>query len=392
MTILRTLSTRRLLVLLTAAAVTAAAAGAVAVTAFGSATVAPSANPPLPQAVHDALAAPRPDGLTARIRFTNNLLPSGGLIGNAGSALVTGASGRLWITGDGRARLELQSDAGDVQIVWDPPSLTAYDSSSNTVYRATLPRDAGAAPSTAGASGPPSLAEVTDLLNRLGADVSLSEATPTVVAGRPAYSMTLSPKRDGGLLSSAELAWDAVRGVPLRAAILAQGSSAPALQLEATDISYGAVPASDVVLSPPSDAKVVDLGSIGKPSSSEAAPVTGLAAVQAAAGFLVAAPDTLAGLTRSTVRLAGPPDSHTVLVVYGQGLGALVVVERAADAEASNGGVFSKLPSVSIAGVTAHELSTQLGTILAWRGAGVDFVIAGSVSPAVAEAAARQLQ
>ena len=32
---------------------------------------------------------------------------------------MSGASGRLWLTNDGRGRIELQSDAGDVQIVWN---------------------------------------------------------------------------------------------------------------------------------------------------------------------------------------------------------------------------------------------------------------------------------
>ena len=42
-------------------------------------------------------------------------------------------------------------------------------------------------------------------------------------------------------------------------------------------------------------------------------------------------------------------------------------------------------------GVTAPELATQLGTVLTWRRNGVSFVLAGSVPPAAAEAAARAL-
>jgi hypothetical protein len=49
------------------------------------------------------------------------------------------------------------------------------------------------------------------------------------------------------------------------------------------------------------------------------------------------------------------------------------------------------LPTVSLDGVTAHELATQLGTALTWRKGGVSFVLAGSVPPAAAEAAARAL-
>ena len=253
------------------------------------------------------LSAPAPEGITARVTFTNRLIPSGALLGNVGSALMSGASGRLWATNDGRGRIELQSDAGDVQIVWNQSAITVYDASSNTVYRAKLP-----ARSDNGASsdhGAPALSAIDDLLSKLGAHATISEAQPDNVAGHEAYSVTLSPKHDGGLLASAQLAWDAARGVPLRIAIYAQGSSSPALALEATEVSYGPVAASDVDVSPPADAKVVDLGSgpTGGESSSgdKTAPVTGLQAVQAAAEFPVTAPDTLVGLPRQDVRLVG---------------------------------------------------------------------------------------
>src|SRR4029077_15579439 len=100
-------------------------------------------------------------------------------------------------------------------------------------------------------------------------------------------------------------------------------------------ISFGSVPESDIAVSPPAGAKIVDLSSqTGSAVSggSANAPVTGLAAVQAAAPFPVVAPDTLVGLPRRDWRLVGPADSRSVLVVYGQGLGAIVVVERQPDA------------------------------------------------------------
>jgi hypothetical protein len=85
-----------------------------------------------------------------------------------------------------------------------------------------------------------------------------------------------------------------------------------------------------------------------------------------------------------------------VLVVYGEGLGAIVVVERQPDTTAqsgSNGGSgLDSLPTVSLDGVTAHELSTQLGTILSWDQGGVSYVLAGSVPAAAAESAARALK
>jgi outer membrane lipoprotein-sorting protein len=390
---LRTLSTPRLFVLLVAMAVLAVGGAAVAVGASGGGGPTPPPKP-LAQAIHEGLAAPEPEGITARIKFTNNLFPSGSLLGNVGSALMSGASGRLWLKNDGHGRLELQSEAGDAQIVWSPTSVTIYDASSNTVYKASLSgkRDSS---SSHGDNTLPTLAKIEDFLSKLGKHADVSGAQPSDVAGQAAYTVSISPKHDGGLLGSAELAWDAARGVPLRAAIYAQGSSSPVLELKVTDISYGPVSAGDVEIPPPAGAKTVDVGSLGKNTHSNGprTEASGLDAVRAAADFRVLAPDTLVGLPRRDVRLVGGSDSKAALVVYGHGLGAIVVVERRADvASPEKGDVLSSLPTVSLDGLTGHELATQLGTVIQWRRNGVVYVLAGSLPSAAAEAAARDLK
>ena len=386
MSYLRRLSTRSLIVLVVAVCAVAAGGAAIAVAAGGSGST--PAPKPLDQAIQDALAAKPPDGITARVTFTNKLFPSGALLGQAGSALMSGASGRLWVTADGRGRIELQSDAGDVQILWDQQTISIYDASSNTVYRADLPSDTTTQPSGSGTV--PALADIDKFLTELGAHWTVSDATPTNVGGQPAYSASVSPKHDGGLLGSVELAWDAVQGVPLRIGVYAQGSSSPVLELAVTDISYGPVASSDVDISPPAGAKVVDLGTGSQSSqSSGTPPVTGLDAVQAAADFPVVAPDSLVGLPRQDVRLVG---GDTAIALYGQGLGGIVLVERKADAAGNQSGALSGLPTVSLDGLTAHELSTQLGTVLAWQSGGTSFVLAGSQPAAAAEAAARAVK
>jgi outer membrane lipoprotein-sorting protein len=380
--IFRTLSTRSLIVLIVAV-VAVVIGGTVAVAARGGSGSTPPPKP-LDQAIHDALSAQEPAGVTARIAFTNKLFPSGALTGQAGSALLTGATGRLWVNPSG-GRLELQSDAGDAQITWNDSKVTVYDASSNTAYVADLPasKDSGTTKS------PPSLDEITKFLTNAAKDWTISGADPSNVAGQEAYTVSVSPSHDGGLLGKAQLAWDAMNGVPLRVAVYAQGSSSPVLSLEATDISFGSVPDSDVQVSPPAGTKMVDVSTQGTDhGSGKTPPVTGLAAVQAAAPFAVVAPDSLVGLPRQDVRLIG---GKTVLVVYGQGLGAIVVVERAPDS-AAGPGALSALPTVSLDGVTAHELDTQLGTALEWSNGGVSYVLAGSVPPAAAEAAARALK
>jgi outer membrane lipoprotein-sorting protein len=387
--LLRTLSTSRLVLLIGGVVVLAAGGAAIAVAAKGGSGPTPAPKP-LAQALHDSLAGPAPEGVTARIKFTNKLFPSGAITGQLGSALMSGASGRLWATNDGRGRLELQSDAGDVQVVWNDTEVTVYDASSNTVYRAKLP---GAAKRSGNESAVPSVAKISGFLAKLGEHVALSGAEPSNVAGQEAYSVRISPKHDGGLLGAAELAFDASRGVPLRLGVYAQGASTPVLELAASHISYGPVPASDVNVTPPAGAKSVDLGSLTrnrKEAASGRVHTSGLKAVQAAATFPVVAPDRLVGLPRQDVRLIGNSDSKAALVVYGHGLGAIVVVERQAGATRNNGPM-GGLPEVSLNGVTAHELATQLGTALTWKRGEVSYVLAGSVPSAAAEAAARAL-
>jgi outer membrane lipoprotein-sorting protein len=383
---LRRASTRSLIIVIVAVCALAAGGAAIAAAAAGGGPTPPAK--PLDQAINDALSATPPAGVTAEVQFTNNLFPSGGLLGQTGSALMTGASGRLWLTNDGHGRIELQSDAGDVQIVWDPQTISVYDASSNTVYRANLPQQTSS--SGTDTNTPPALAEIDSFLTNLGVDWALSGARPTDVAGQAAYSVSVSPKHDGGLLGSLQLAWDASQGTPLRVGVYAQGDSTPVLELAVTNISYGAVASGDVNVAPPAGAKVVDLGG-GTPDTGSSTPaVTGLAAVQAAAPFTVVAPDTLVGLPRKDVRLVG---GDTVIALYGQGLGGIALVERKVDSSTSgSNGVLSNLPTVSLDGLTAHELATQLGTVLEWQSGGTSYVLAGSLPASAAETAARAVK
>ena len=76
----------------------------------------------------------------------------------------------------------------------------------------------------------------------------------------------------------------------------------------------------------------------------------------------------------------------------GEGLGGIALVERAADGSGGSSSQLSGLPTVSLDGVTAHELATQLGTVLEWQTAGTNYVLAGSLPAAAAETAARAVK
>jgi outer membrane lipoprotein-sorting protein len=375
-----------------AAAVVVVAAGAGVAQAALSGGSAPDPKP-LDVAVRDAINAPAVAGITARIEFTNHLLPAGAAGRGTSTPLLAGATGRLWLASDGRARLELQSDSGDAQLVTDGKVATLYDASSNTVYRAALPKEHARHDSRR----PATLADVDTALARLARTWSLSGAQPGTTAGQPSYTVRLSPKDDGGLLGAAEVAWDAARGVPLRAAVYAQGQQDPVVELTATGISYGPVDAKDLRATPPADAKVVELdpsshpGGASAPSHLQEPAVRGVDAVAKRLPFRLSAPDTLAGLPRRDVRLISFGGEPGALSIYGRGLGAIVVVQRKADAQQA-GGRQIDLPKINIDGATGTELATALGTVVTFDRGGVSYVVGGSVPPVAAENAARGLR
>ncbi len=409
MRLLRTTSTRRLLAATAGLLVAILAGTAIAIAAVGSGPVPPAK--PLATALRQALAAPAVDGISARVSFTNHLIDSSDIQG--ADPLFTGGSGRLWLSPSDGLRLELQSDNGDTQIVLHGTSFWAYDPTSNTVYEGTVPAGLfGADHDHRTASHSlPTVTQIQTGLARLAGHLSISGAVPGDVAGRPTYTVRVAPRANSGLFGGAALAWDAVRGVPLRFSIFAKGDSSPVLELTATDISYGRVSAGVFNISPPPGARVVrftfpaSLGAAGAGGANAAgtakhdhAAITGAGPVASHVSFPLAAPGRLAGMSRSAVRLIGTGAQASALVAYGRGLGGVYVLERPATGAkqtlSSNnaaGGPGLSLPTFSLPGATAQELDTALGTVVQFTRSGVSYTLVGSVDKATAERAARAL-
>lgn len=395
----RTATTRRLLATCLA---TVAGAGSLAAIALAAGAAGPQPPPTqLAVAVHDALGAPAVDGITARIEFTDKLVDSGSIQGS--DPLLSGATGRLWIGSGRRFRLELQSERGDAQIVSDGTTLSLYDPSMRIAYRVALPTRGK--PDTAETSQTvPTIAEIQQEIDKLVQHVTLSTALPSDVAGRAAYTVRVTPQRDGGLLGRAELAWDAARGVPLRAAVYAAGDATPVLELTATDISFGSVPASTFDVPAPAGVKVVEIrrpamepGRARPADRGTANSATGPDAVSRQLSFALSAPSTLAGMARAEVRLLDWGGKPAALITYGHGLGGLAVIEQGAEgsptrvARPRREGPGLSLPTVDVGGVPGQELPTALGTMVRFARSGVQYTVAGSVRPTVAETAARGL-
>jgi outer membrane lipoprotein-sorting protein len=383
MSILRRLPLSRLLLLCALVVAIGVSITAIALAVNSGPT--PPAKP-LAQAVHDTLAGAQGtkfEGVSANIQFTDHLLEGASLAtGSAGangggggggeltsSPLITGASGRLWIAKDGRVRLELQSQKGDTQIVYDGHTLLLYDAASNTVYRYTPPaHEQGSSPPDEGSGQKhevPSVAKIEEAIAHVGKHADVSGATPTDVAGQPAYTVRVSPNEGGSLLGGAEFSWDADNGVPLRAALYSSTSSSPVIELAATEVSFGPVESSVFEITPPASAKVQEI---------------------------TFSQDHHEGATKTSGEGEKPK-----VTTHGHGPATIAVLASSRDGETKSKGAGGKseslegLPKVTIDGASASELRTELGTLLTFERSGVRYLVAGAVSPAAVEEVARGL-
>ena len=378
MNILRRLPLSRLLLLCGLALVIGVSATAIA---SGLDTGPTPPSKPLAQAIHDALAGARErpvEGVSASVTWTDHLLEGANLASGDGagaggggeltsSPLVTGASGRLWIAKDGRARIELQSEQGDTEIVYDGHTLSLYDAAGNTLYRYTPSAQEQHEPAPPGGGGgtdgegrheAPSVAKIEEALAHLQKHADVSAATPTDVGGQPAYTVRVSPNEAGSLFDGVELSFDADNGAPLRGAVYSTASSSPVMELAASEVSFGPVEGSVFSFAPPADAKVEEVrfsDGAGKPGSHEG------------------------------------DGERPKLSTRGHGPSTIAILEDESSGAHGADGTLEGLPKVTIDGTSASELRTELGTLLTFERSGVRYVLAGSVGPAAVEEVARGL-
>jgi outer membrane lipoprotein-sorting protein len=359
MNILRRLPLSRLLLLCSLVVAIGVSITAIAL-ALGSGQKPP--QKPLAQAVHDALGAPPVEGLSAGITLTNHLLEGASLAGEHGSGitsnpLIAGASGRLWIAKDGRARLELENEKGDTNIVYDGTTVTIYDAAEDTVYRYT-PKHQSYSAGTDQHKETPSVAKIEEGIAKLDKHANLSGATPANVAGQPAYTVRVSPQESGSLIGGGELSFDANTGVPLRAAVYSSAQSAPVIELAADEISYGPVPGSVFQISPPPGTKIKTI-ELEKPDHA----------------------------SKPSASSKEAPEITT----HGKGITSVEVLKAKEGSSSSTSGL-EDLPKVKLPnGVSASELRTALGTVLTFERAGSRYVVAGALDPSAVEAVAGNL-
>ncbi len=243
MNFLRTTSTRRLIA--GSALSVALVVGGVAVAmALAAAAARPPPAKPLDAAIHDALAAPQ-----ARRAHRPHPLHEQPLASGALPTRLAAADRRqrpALAAGDGRMRLELQSDAGDAQITVDRRA-----TSRSTTPRPTpsTRRTSAGVPATRRRHGRRRTA-CRARPRSLGAHRSSRRARRSRAPSRrrrpasPPTRCASRPKHDAGLLGAGRARLGR-RHTACRCTSRSRppGSSSPVLALDVTDISYGSVDA-----------------------------------------------------------------------------------------------------------------------------------------------------
>jgi hypothetical protein len=190
----------------------------------------------------------------------------------AESPLLTSGSGRLWAQDD-KLRLESQGSGGDQILVADAQTATVwtytfaddtarlYQWAGDSPVQGEEGSDGGQTPDgDEPPFGPshevPTPERASAFLESAARFMTVDVTGQSVVAGRDAYVLTMTPAADDTALGKVEAAIDGETFVPLRLEVVAKGHEAPTLSFGFTRVSYDPVDADVFAFTPPEGATV----------------------------------------------------------------------------------------------------------------------------------------
>ena len=221
-----------------------------------------SANPALPpisaQALLTKLAGTTADAYSGTLNVTTNLglpaLPDLGTGANPLSLLSGTHVIQVAANGPDKQRIALLDTDSEYDLIHNGQQVWIYDSEQNSVEQGTLPAGRGKttgkntgkntdkAPAAQPGTMPLTPAQaVQQLLAAVTPTTEVTVASTQNVAGRAAYTLVITPKQSGSLISRVEIAVDAQNGAPLRVALYSvKAPTTPVFQLGFTSVSFSA--------------------------------------------------------------------------------------------------------------------------------------------------------
>jgi outer membrane lipoprotein-sorting protein len=169
---------------------------------------------------------------------------------------------RMWSDGTGKVRVQLPGDNSERTFVDDGQTAWLWDSAEQTVVK--QPHGSfkeQKQPELGGQDAAPT-DPVTVSRQVVAAIQQYSDVTvdgTARVANRPAYELVLTPKpTERTVLREVRIAVDSELRVPLRMAVLTNGTDAPAVQVGFSELNVGPQDASLFAFTPPPGAKVTE--------------------------------------------------------------------------------------------------------------------------------------
>ncbi|THG33504.1 LolA family protein [Naasia lichenicola] len=188
---------------------------------------------------------------------------TGGDSASSALELLTGShTARVYLDEAQGARVQILDSMAERDIIAGPDGVWFYDSSEDTATHLALPDDPTGSAGTDGSQSdatdtvptPAALAE--HFLDAIEPSTAVSVDNTSVVAGRSAYDLVLTPDSADTLIAAVTIAVDSETGLPLSVAVTAKGQSAAAFSVAFSDISFDTPDASLFSFTPPAGATV----------------------------------------------------------------------------------------------------------------------------------------
>ncbi len=192
---------------------------------------------------------------------------TGGDSASSALELLTGShTARVYLDEAQGARVQILDRMAERDIIAGPDGVWFYDSGENTATHLALPElPAGGAaggestdrPQSDATDAVPTPAAVAEhFLDAIEPSTAVSVDNTSVVAGRSAYDLVLTPNSADTLIAAVTIAVDSETGLPLSVAVTAKGQSTAAFSVAFSDISFDTPDASLFSFTPPAGATV----------------------------------------------------------------------------------------------------------------------------------------
>ncbi|MFD9704013.1 outer membrane lipoprotein carrier protein LolA [Lentzea sp. NPDC059081] len=164
-------------------------------------------------------------------------------------------SARIWTDGNGKLRLALPNGQSEQTVVDDGTTTWSWNSADNEVTKSEHKGDKSRGEDKSKAVDPASAAKEIVGLTKEFSEISVDGTAR--VANRAAYELVLTPKAsEKTLVREVRIAVDAELKMPLRVAVLTNGTAEPAGTVGFREINVGAQDPKLFEFTPPSGAKV----------------------------------------------------------------------------------------------------------------------------------------